>query len=84
MAREKIEDLSTEKLLKRKSLFTFVQGIYIGIFIVFLGFIIYSSIKNGNLDTSDIFSGIPIIGTIWIPIIFLREINVELKRREGK
>ena len=84
MAKEKVEDLSTEKLLKRKKFFTLIGGIYLGIVLVFIGLIIYDLIDNGSVERTTLTSAIPIFATIWIPVIFLREINTELKRRGVK
>ena len=84
MARRKIEDVSTDKPLKQKKFFNIIKGIYIGIFIVYLGIVIYGFVKDGNLERSDLTSGILILSTSWIPIWALKEIKVELERREDK
>ncbi len=84
MAKEKIEDVSTEKLLKRKKLFIICFGVYIGIFLVISALILYDLIKDGQIEKSTLSGAIPIFATMWIPILFLRETNKELKRRGEK
>ena len=58
------------------------MGIYIGIFMVYLAIMIIGFVKNDNLERSDLTSGILIISTVWIPIVALKAIKVELKRRK--
>ena len=81
MARKKIEDVSTEKLLKRKKFWFVIIGIYIGLILVYLAFFIYDLADGGQLDKS-LYSGfIAIVGTIWLPYVGLKAIKAELKRR---
>ena len=81
MATEKIEDVSTEILQKRKKFATFLLGLFIGIIIVWLGLIIYDFIKNGETSNSTIFGGLGSLACSWIPLYILNKINTELKRR---
>lgn len=84
MAKKKIEDVSTEKLLKRKKFFFVIRGIYIGLILVYIAFFIYDLIDGGQFDKSLYYGLVAIIGTIWIPLLALKEINAEQKRRNDK
>jgi hypothetical protein len=81
VARKKIEDISTVKLLKQRKFFILIKGIYIGIFLAYLAIMIYGFVRNGKLDRSSLTSGILILATFWIPIWALKEIKAELERR---
>jgi len=82
MTREKIEDVSTEKLLKRKKFWFVILAIYLGLILAYIAFFIYDLADGGQLDKS-LYSGlIAIVGTIWLPIVGLKAIKDELKRRD--
>jgi tellurite resistance protein TehA-like permease len=82
MAKEKIEDVSTEKLLKRKKFFFITTGICIGIILVFIALIVYDLINDGKVEKTSFYGLIPIVGIIWLPVFAIRAINAELERRE--
>jgi len=81
MAKKKIEDVSNENLKKRKKFFVVIRGIYFGLILVYLAFFIYDLIDGGQFDKSLYYGLIGIIGTIWIPLFALKEINAEQERR---
>ena len=84
MAKEKIEDVSKEKLMKRKKFFNVIKGIYLGLILFYIAFFIYDIIDGGQFDKSLYYGLVAIIGTIWIPLYALKGINTELKRRADK
>ena len=83
MAKEKIEDLSMEVLLKRKKFFTFIAGIFIGVMLVWIALIIYGLIEEGAIESIN-YGGIATLACIWIPLYMLNKINAELRRRADK
>ena len=82
MAKEKIENVSRQILLKRKRFFIVIRGIYIGIFIFFIALFVYELIKDGRIEKSSLTGLVPVFGTFWIPFLFIGEINKELRRRD--
>lgn len=81
MAKEKIEDVSTEKLLRRRKVFSFLQGLYLGIAVVVVTLTFFDLIKGREFDTNLAVLGVIILSSIWLPWMILRRIRVELKRR---
>ena len=81
MAKKRIEDVSSEKLMKHKKFFLVIQGIYIGLILVYIAFFIYDIIDSGQFDKSLLYGLVAIIGTIWIPMVALKAIKNELSRR---
>lgn len=80
MAKEKIEDVSTEKLLKRKKFFTWILGVYLGVILVFIVLIIHA-ITQDKFDSTVLVSVIVIAAMIWLPLFVLNSIKKELERR---
>ena len=84
MAQEKIEDVSTEKLIKRRKFFFIIAGIFVGVLLAFIGLMIYDYIKEGEIEKSTLFSGLTTLACFWIPLFIINRINIELKRRKDK
>ena len=84
MAKEKIEDVSTEVLIKRKRFIRFLLGIFIGVTAVWIVLITYDLITDGQIKQTTIYGLLPTLCCIWIPFMMLSKVNAELKRREDK
>jgi hypothetical protein len=84
MATERIEDVSTEKLLKRKKFIVFLIGLFIGIIIVWLGLIAWDLIKKGSVELRTLSGMVAPLAIIWLPFFMLSRVNAELKRRGEK
>ena len=80
MATEKIEDVSTDKLLKRKKFFAWILRIYLIVILVFLVAIILEIIQDEFESTTLIIAGV-CTSQIWLPILMLGKIKKELERR---
>jgi len=83
MATEKIEDVSTEKLLKRKKFFTWILRIYLIVILVFIVAIILEIIQN-EFDSTILIIGGVCISQIWLPPLMISKIKKELERRGEK
>ena len=81
MATEKIEDVSTEVLLKRKKFIIFLAGIFIGIGLIMIVFIIYDLFQDKEMSRSTISGAIVSLTGFWLPLFMLGKVNRELKRR---
>ena len=82
MAKERIEDVSTVVLLKRKKFFIFIAGIFVGVMLVWIALIIYGFIKEGASMKSINYGGLASLAGIWLPLIMIKRINTELQQRE--
>ena len=83
MAKEKLEDVSTESLLKRKKFFTWILGVYIGLILVFIALVIYGKTQD-KFESPTLIFGAVTASMVWLPIFIINSINKELKRREDK
>ena len=84
MAKEKIEDVSTEVLIRRKRFIRVLLGIFIGVTAVWVGLIIYDLITDGQIQQTTIYGVLPSLCCIWIPIMMLGKVNAELRKRDDK
>ena len=84
MAKEKIEDVSTGVLLKRKKFFFVLAGIFIGLLLVYIVFSIYDLSRGEGLKKTTLYSAIIPFAGAWIPFFAIIRINTELKRRGEK
>jgi len=84
MAKEKVEDVSTNVLIKRKRFIKFLVGIFIGVTIVWIGLIIYDYFTDGQIKETNIYGLLPTLCCIWIPLMMLGKVKSELRRREDK
>jgi hypothetical protein len=84
MAKEKIEDVSTPELIKRKRFIKFLVGIFIGVTIVWIGLIIYDYFADGQIRETSIYGLLPTLCCIWIPLMMLGKVKSELGRRDDK
>ena len=82
MPQEKIEDVSTEKLLKRKKFFQFISRVHLGVLIVFTTLIVADLIKSEGTERSTLLGGFVTLSTVWIHFFIINRINTELKRRK--
>ena len=83
MAKENIEDVPTEVLLKRKRFILVIAGIFIGVSLVMIGLILYDLITEGDIKTSTFSGLVPALACFWIPLFMLSRVNNELKRRKN-
>ena len=83
MAKEKIEDVSTEKLLRRKKFFTWILRIYLVVILVFVVAIIFEITQN-EFDSTILIIGGVTTSQIWLPLLMISMINKELERRGDK
>ena len=81
MAKAKIEDVSTDKLVKRRNFFDFLFRLYLGIAVVVVGLIFFDFIKGREFDNSTLIAGIVILTNFWVPLLINRRIKAELIRR---
>jgi hypothetical protein len=84
MAKEKVEDVSTNVLIKRKRFIKFLVGIFIGVTIVWIGLIIYDYFTDGQIKETNIYGLLPTLCCIWILLMMLGKVKSELRRREDK
>jgi hypothetical protein len=83
MVKEKIEEVSTEILLKRKRFILVLAGILIGASLIMIGLIIYDLINDKEVKST--LTGLfPALACFWIPLMMLGRVNAELKRKNGK
>ena len=80
MATEKIEDVSTEKLIRRKKFFSRILGVYL---IVILAFVvaIMLDITQNEFDSTILIIGGVCTSQIWLPLLMISKIRKELERR---
>jgi hypothetical protein len=83
MAKEKIEDISTEKLIKRRKFFDFLFRVYLGIAVVVVFLIFFDLIKGREMDNTTLIAGLVILLNFWYPLLMVRKIKAELTRRAG-
>mgnify|MGYP001292084674 CR=1 FL=1 len=82
MATEKIKDVSTEKLKKRKKFVLVLLGLFIGVAIVWIGLILWDLIAGNKIETSTYSGLVAPLAMIWLPIFMLNKVNKELDRRK--
>lgn len=80
MRQENIEEISTEKLLKRKKFFAWIMRVYLIVILVFLVAIILEVTQDDFDSTTLIIAGV-CTSQIWLPVMMLSKINKELERR---
>jgi hypothetical protein len=83
MEKEKIEDVSTAKLVKRKKFFTWILRVYLIVILVFLLAIILEITQDEFDSTTLIIAGV-CTSQIWLPLMMLGKIKKELERRGDK
>lgn len=81
MAKDNIEDFSTEKLIKRKRFVSVLLGSFIGIILVWIGLILWELIGEGKVELRTFYGIVPPLAFIWFPILMLKNVNKELERR---
>ena len=82
MAQEKLENLSTEKLLKRSKFIYLMVGIMIGLIIVYAALLIYMLVDEDKEFVAAAFAPLfAFLGTMLPLGIGLKNIRQELKRR---
>ncbi|MFC2090841.1 hypothetical protein ACFLT1_08695 [Bacteroidota bacterium] len=84
MATERIDDISTEKLKKRKKFILVLVGIFIGVAIVWIGLICWDLIADKKIEAATITGLVAPLAMIWLPIFMLIKVNKELERRRDK
>ena len=82
MAIEKIEDVSTEVLLKRRRFIKFLVGIFVAVTVIWIGLIIYDLVVEGEIKSSSLTGLVPSLACIWIPLFMLSRVNSEINRRK--
>lgn len=82
MAQEKIEDVGTDILLKRKKFITFLVGVFIGIGLVMAVLIIYDLAQDKEIARTTLSGAVASLCCFWIPLFMLGKVNNELKRRK--
>ena len=80
MGTEKIEDVSTEKLLRRKKFFGWILRIYLIVILLFLVAIMLDITQN-EFDSTIVIIGGVTTSQIWLPLLMVHRINMELERR---
>lgn len=83
MVKEKIEDVSTELLLRRKKFFTWFLRIYVIVILVFIVAIILD-LAQDEFDSSIVIIGGVCTSQIWLPVMMITKIKKELERRGDK
>ena len=83
MAKENIEDISFEKLLRRKRFFTWILRIYLLVILVFIVAIMLDITQN-EFDSTILIIGGVCTSQIWLPVLMISRINKELERRGDK
>ena len=83
MTKEKIEDVATDILLKRKKSLSLILGIALGLFLVFIALIIYD-LTQDEFGSSALFGAIATSSMSLSFWLLLKKIDKELKRREDK
>ena len=80
MAKENIEDVSTDKLLRRKKFFAWILRVYLIVILVFTVAIILAITQN-EFDSTIVIIGGVTTSQIWLPLLMIHKINKELERR---
>ena len=80
MAKEKIEDVSTDKLLRRKKFFAWILSIYLIVILVFIVAILFDITQN-EFDSTIVIIGGATTSQIWLPLLMIIKIKKELERR---
>ena len=81
MAKEKIEDVSTDKLLlRRKKFFAWILSIYLIVILVFIVAILFDITQN-EFDSTIVSIGGATTSQIWLPLLMIIKIKKELERR---
>lgn len=80
MAPERIEDVSTEKPVRKKKFFTRISGIYLTVILVFVVAIMLD-ITQIEFDSTILIIGGVCISLIWLPLLMISKIRKELERR---
>lgn len=83
MAKERIEDVSTEKLLKRKKFFSWILRIYLVVILVFLAAILLE-ISQNEFESSTFIIAAVCTSQIWLPVMMISKIKKELESRGEK
>ena len=83
MAKERIEDVSTEKLLKRKKFFAWILRIYLLVILIFLVAIVLEITQNEFESTTLIIAAV-CTSQIWLPVMMVSKIKKELESRGHK
>jgi hypothetical protein len=85
MAKEKLEDQSTEDLKKKRKFVFVIMGVCIGIFLANIALTIILIIQNGRLDNiATITSGFVLIFFVGLMFIAGKKLDEELARRNDK
>jgi len=80
MATERIEDVSTDKLLRRKKFFTWILRVYLIVILVFIVAIMLDITQN-EFDSTILIIGAVCTSQIWLPLLMISKIRKELERR---
>jgi uncharacterized membrane protein YhaH (DUF805 family) len=83
MVKEKIEDVSTKKLLRRKKFFNWILRIYLIVILVFIVAIMLDITQN-EFDSTILIIGGVCTSQIWLPLLMISKINKELESRGDK
>ena len=83
MVKEKIEDISTKKLLRRKKFFNWILRIYLIVILVFIVAIMLDITQN-EFDSTILIIGGVCTSQIWLPLLMISKINKELESRGDK
>ena len=82
MSTEKIEEVPTGILLRRKKFILVLAGIFTGVSILMLALIIYDLLNGRDIKAS--LSGlVPALAGFWIPLMMLSKVNKELNKRKS-
>jgi formate/nitrite transporter FocA (FNT family) len=84
MAKEKLEDLSSEQLKKRKKFAYFIMGICAGVSIFSIVMMLVQIVKGKFESISSFIPGIVLIMFVGIMFMGAKKIDEELARRNDK
>ena len=82
MATEKLEDVSTDKLERRKRLMGGLIGVFIGVILIWITLIVIDLVQGRGIQIQNISGLLAPVGMIWIPVFMLKKLNAELDRRK--
>lgn len=81
MATENIQEVDTAVLHRKRRLMNGLIGVFIGVIIIWIVLLIWDLIEDHKLDLFYISGLLAPLAMIWIPILNLKKIKNELKRR---
>ena len=84
MAIKKIEEVDAAVLNRRKRLMNALIAVFIGVILIWIVLLILDITEDREIELFNISGIMAPIAMIWIPILNLKKINKELRRREGK